>query len=232
MSFRFHPSHAACQLTLWRGWQLLWQSRMWSKFLDWMPAHVITDPIVDFHFSWVRVIVTVTQVVRVSSSVDPTTVLERTLTLRTTAATIRPAQRLSFNLLAPTCPQATMLIQAPRSVSTESLMQMQKCATHAWRPLPGWPWTSVMVPRSRWRRWSSTTGGTTTRAEPGTLRSGFLRACPHPQLPCSPAECFLEHIQGLLRWAISDFWGWAIFNFWFLFKLGNFYSFILRQDNK
>ena len=103
---------------------------MWSKFLDWMPAHVITDPIVDFHFSWVRGIVTVMQVVRVSSSVDPTTVLERTLTLRTTAVTIRPAQRLSFNLLAPTCPQATMLIQAPRSASTESLIQMQKCATH------------------------------------------------------------------------------------------------------
>ena len=148
---------------------------------------------------------TVTQVVRVSSSVEPTTALERTLTLQTTAATIRPAQRLSFNLLAPTCPRATMLIQAPRSVSTESLIQMQKCATPTWRPPPGWPWISVMVPRSRWRRWSSTTGGTTTRAEPGTLRSGFLRVCRHLEQPCSPAECFLEHIQGLLRWAISDF---------------------------
>ena len=67
---------------------------MWSKFLDWMPANVITDPIVDFHFSWGRGIVTVIQVVRVSLSVDPTTVLERTLTLQTTAATIRPARRL------------------------------------------------------------------------------------------------------------------------------------------
>ena len=67
---------------------------MWSKFLDWMPANVITDPTVDFHFSWGRAIVTVIQVVRVSLSVDPITVLERTLTLRTTAATIRPARRL------------------------------------------------------------------------------------------------------------------------------------------
>ena len=67
---------------------------MWSKFLDWMPANVITDPIVDFHFRWVRGIVIVMQVVRVSLYVDLTTVLERTLTLRTTAATIRPAQRL------------------------------------------------------------------------------------------------------------------------------------------
>ena len=60
---------------------------MWSKFLDWMPANVLDDPILDFHFSWVRVIVTVTQVVWVSSSVEQTTALERTLTPRTIAAT-------------------------------------------------------------------------------------------------------------------------------------------------
>ena len=59
-----------------------------------MPANVLVDPIVDFDFSWVRVIVTVTQVARVSSSVDPTTVLERALTLQMIVATIRPAQRL------------------------------------------------------------------------------------------------------------------------------------------
>ena len=52
-----------------------------------MPANVLVDPIVDFHFRLVRGIVTVTQVVWVSSSVDQTTVLERALTPRTIAAT-------------------------------------------------------------------------------------------------------------------------------------------------
>ena len=69
-----------------------------------MPANVLVDPIVDFDFSSARGIATVTQVARVSSSVDPTTVLERTLTLRTTAATIRPAQRLQ----GPTTPTSSI----------------------------------------------------------------------------------------------------------------------------
>ena len=85
---------------------------MWSKFLDWMPANVLVDPIVDFHFSWVRVIVTVTQVVWVSSSAEQTTALEKTLTPRTIAATTQI-------LLRPGVLEATPVVLSPSLAKRE-----------------------------------------------------------------------------------------------------------------
>ena len=43
MYFSFHPSGEPCKLTLWRGRQLLWPSRVWSKSFDWIPSIVLTE---------------------------------------------------------------------------------------------------------------------------------------------------------------------------------------------